>query len=74
MLDCVHTPGIILAPKLMRENRFWREIMDFSEIFQQNCLQILLFCRRFFSHLINFNEIFEKKMSKSLTISPENNP
>ena len=71
--------GIILAQKLMKENRLfsqnWREIMDYSETFQQNCLQILLFCLRFFSHLINFNEIFAKeKMSKSLTISTENNP
>ena len=29
---------------------------------------------RFFSHQANFKEIFGKKMSKSLTISPENNP
>ena len=29
---------------------------------------------RFSSYLINFNEIFGKKMSKSPTISPENNP
>ena len=29
---------------------------------------------RFFSHQANFNEIFGRKMSKSLTISPENDP
>ena len=29
---------------------------------------------RFASYLVNFNEIFGNKMSKSLTILPENNP
>ena len=37
-------------------------------------LCLILYSIRFISHQANFNEIFGRKMSKSLTISPENYP
>ena len=56
-----------IQPKLMRNSEFWQEILSKS-------FALLYFALRFFSHQANFNEIFGRKMSKSLTISPENNP
>ena len=56
-----------IQPKLMRNYEFLAKNLTQSFAYSH-------FAMSFFSHQTNFNEIFGRKMSKSLTISPENNP